>query len=718
MVVPARSGQLVDFGRGWLFHRGESPGATRVDFDDSAWENIRLPHTFNASDTFAPPRGYYRGPAWYRKSFRVRSLTGRTSIRFDAAWGAAHVWLNGSDLGEHIDGLVGFEIDLTPLLQKGLNVLAVRVDNSHHPRILPGKKTPDYNIYGGLCGDAWMVRKRPPSFPWRSLVVTTPEIDGKHAHVNITTTIFPHSDRPARAQATITQGKNEVSRTGLITPSIVNTLSFHLEIPDPSLWSPDAPHLYQASVKLFVDDTLWDDQNETFGIRRFRFDERQGFLLNGERLQLRGVNRHQDFPGLGNVLPERLHRRDAELIKEMGANFVRTSHYPQSPSFLAACDELGILVYEEITTWQYVGGEPFLRSAEAMMREMIRRDRNHPSVILWGMFNEGRSRRLLERLKKVANDHDPSRPTIYAENKLSDGAFLGTIFVPDVLGVNYKLESLEAFHSAYPRIKILVSEHTNADNTTLGDMEAEKRQAERIADDLDLIESMTFVSGSTLWSMHDYGTDYEPVWPVQRSGIVDAYRRPKEAFHMLRSRWCSAPVLHIASDWSLSHQRGEPVEVRVYTNLDEVELRRNGESLGVKEGSNPLVWSVPYAEGEITAIGRGRGGKDIIQSVATPGSACRIVLDCPKGLIADGRDGNIVSAKVLDASGIPVPAFEGDVTFHLRGPGHLRGPTGTTVRVARGTAVISLVSSGRRGKIILEARAKGLEPAQCELEAL
>jgi len=710
----ASSSSTSDFGKGWVFHLGECKGASTPEYDDARWEKVRLPHSFNAKDTFIPVRGPYRGPAWYRKRFQ-RPGPGYIFLRFDAVWGKVQVWLNGKDLGEHTDGLVGFELELTQHLADGENLIAIRVDNSHDPRVLPGKRLPDYNVYGGLCAEVWLVTKGPCFFPWRSLTITSRDVHESRARVDIVALLARKDPgaRKVRAVARIADAQGgEVLRTGQVSPGVNSTFSFHGEIASPRLWSPDSPNLYRVEVSLTADGVPVDSQSEQFGIRSFAFDENRGFIINGKRVQLRGVNRHQDFPGIANVLSPRLNRRDAELIKEMGGNFVRTSHYPQHPSFLAACDELGIAVYEEICTWQFIGGKPFIDSTDAMMADMIRRDRNHPSIVLWGVMNEGRSKKMFDRLKQTALSLDPTRPTVYAENTLAEGVSLGTVFITDVIGINYQLESMDALHSAYPRLKMLVSEHTNAE-VPRGKPDDERKQVDRIAHDLDIIEPRAFVAGSALWSMHDYGTDYEPVWPIQRSGILDEYRNPKEAFYMIAARWRQDPVVHIASDWNFPHSEGQEVEVRVYANCDTVELSLGGHSLGAKKGLNPTVWRIPYSHGTISAVGRKGNAQPVMDSMAEPGEATRIELTGPEGIAADGKDAACVVARVTDRDGNVVPSFQHPVLFKARGPVHLCVPGGNYAAMpTAGITGIVLRSTERRGKASVIASAEGLTPGR------
>lgn len=720
MVFKLIRSKTHDLCLNWGFHLGESDGASDPGFDDTSWEMVHLPHSYNATDTFVPRRGYYRGPAWYRKYFSVPRRGRRIFLRVGAAWGKVQIWLNGQDLGTHLDGLAGFEVELTEQITSGENIVALRVDNTHDPAVLPGKPVPDYNIYGGICGEVWLAEKSRVHFPWRSTTITTPEISGDRAIVDITSRVSGTvTGGNARAIARIVDPMGDrVALTGEVQPGLSEVFSFHIEVPSPKLWSPETPSIYEMEMDLIVGGEKVDALSERFGIRQFEFDENLGFILNGERIHLRGVNRHQDFPGLGNALPRRLNRLDAGLISDMGGNFVRTSHYPQSPHFLDACDELGILVYEEITTWQFIGGEDFISSADSQMASMVRRDRNHPSVVLWGMMNEGRSRKMFERLKQTSLGHDPTRPTIYADNKLVDGVFQETIFVPHVLGVNYKLESIDAFHSAYPNIKILVSEHTNADNARRGETELERLQSERIARDLDIIEAMPYIAGSALWSMHDYGTDYEPVWPVQKSGILDIYRNPKEAYHMMRSRWSSSPSVHIASDWCHEHPPGDRVGVRVYSNCEEVELFLNGESLGKRSGESPMVFPVDFANGELRADGMNGGHVEVSMSRTSPGSATGIILSSPEEITADGRDAVILCARAVDENGNTAVSYDHPITFELSGPAELVGIGGSTeVDPVEGLANILVRSKTQRGEIVVMASGSGLNSASKVIRA-
>jgi beta-galactosidase len=511
----------------------------------------------------------------------------------------------------------------------------------------------------------------------------------------------------------------ELSATKAIAPFTEAVFAVESDpIRNPALWSVDSPQLYSVHVSLKEAVREIDREETSFGLRWFEFRANEGFFLNGKHVELFGVNRHQDYAGLANAVPLRLQVHDAELIKEMGGNFVRASHYPQHPAFLDACDRLGILVYEEIASWQYIGGERFARNAEAMLREMIERDRNHPSVILWGLFNEGRSRELFERLNHIAHQADPTRPTIYADNNPDQGKALGTISIPDVLGINYRTEEIDGVRALVGDRKLLCSEHTNFDRCMRGDPELETAQIERLKHNLDILENRPYLAGAALWSMHDYGTDYEPVWPEQHSGVLDSVRLPKEAFFYLKSRWSREPVVHICNHWTWPGQEGKRRVVTVVSNCDSVELYLGGRSLGVRKNENPARWEVTYEPGVLRAIGR-RGGRTVEHELQTAGAPEKLRMECSTVRIkADGADAAELTVTAVDDKGAAVPVSGTIVRFAVRGPGFVRGIGGnSSVQLHAGTGRIVVQSDTVPGEIAVTASAGGLGQAVAILKS-
>lgn len=716
---------IQDFSRGWRFRRGHVDTGQAPSLDDGDWTPVALPHCWNAEDTFTRTRGYYRGPGWYRKRFVLTEAQCRRRVvlAFGAGYGVADVWLNGDYAGRFMGGFTGFAVEDAGRLHPGENVAALRLTNEHDPDVLPGKETPDYNLYGGLYREARLILKDRLHIPEHGVALTTPSASPAVARLNAG--VMVRNDRKTAAEWTCTVSVYDAAGDLVIEkrdwhrldPGAERLVLFPFPgIRNPALWAPDHPYLYTVQASIEQGKQVIDNVTLRYGFRSFEFRRDDGFTLNGARLKLRGVNRHQDYPGLGNALPERLQVRDAEVIKGMGANFVRTSHYPQHPAFLDACDRLGLLVYEEIASWQFVGGKTFARNAEAMLRQMIVRDRNHPSVILWGLLNEGRSKDLFGRLHTIAHGLDPTRPTVYAENKPEEGIELGCVYVPDVLGINYKLPHMDDIRNMLPEARLLSSEHTNADYAVRGHLGTELRQLEKVAEDVELIEARDYLAGGALWSMHDYGTDYEPVWPVQHSGVVDAYRLPKQAFYYLKCRWNPRPLIYICGHWTWPGEEGQTKQVVVVSNCEQVELFLNGRSLGAQR-ANPAAWDVPYEPGELVAVGT-KDGRKGQKTLKTAGAPAWLRLSAQPGVIrADGRDVAEITAGVTDAAGVVAPV-EGDVRFACDGPGVVRGIGGEPVTaLAHGLGRIVVQAAETPGTIAVRAAFGALPEARITVEA-
>jgi len=706
--------RALTFCDGWLFRKGDAADAQQPAANDTDWERIVLPHCFNAEDTFTPSRGYYRGPAWYRKRFTVHGLNPnrRAHLILEGSFAVTHVWLNGRHLAHSVDGYTGMSVDLTDALVAGENVLAIRVSNTHDPDVLPGREDPDYNLYGGIYREALLLGTNDVHVPRCGLRILTPQVSADSARVEVAVRILSTDARDVRVEATATDADGRVAARAQHDTTIhpgesLITLALPI-ITHPRLWSPEAPHLYTMVVTICADGEPADRLETRFGLRSFEFDVERGFFLNGEHLRLVGVNRHQDFPGLGNALPARLQRPDAELIKAMGANFVRLSHYPQHPAFLDACDELGICVYEEIASWQFIGGPKFHDNAVAMMRAMIRRDANQPSIILWGLFNEGRSRELFQRLHDAAHEEDPSRPTIYAENNPEKGIALETVRIPDVLGINYEIERLDEVRAMFSDRRLLSSEHANSTTHDLTDWHRLAEQSDRINAELDVLDARQWMAGSALWSMHDYGTDYEPSWPIQRSGALDECRRPKDSFHLLCARWRKEPVVHIEGHWN-------PIadvptrRVRVYTNCERVSLRLNGRDLGERTEGLIRTWEVAYEPGCLEAVGI-KDGVEARHELRTHGEPAMLILETNAVELAGPGDACWVTARLLDADGAPVLTGQHDVEFAAAGPVIIRGVGGGACATSiRGIARIAVQAVEGDGEAILKARTAGVE---------
>jgi len=672
--------QILDFNQNWLFEKDDWVGlnnASHEDWKDSHWQKIRLPHSWNAEDTFDNERSYYRGFGWYRKHFKInKEHQGRNLyLRFGAIFVGAEIWVNGNYFGPFYSGYTPIQIDITDCVRwEKENLIAIRVNNIHNDEIPPGRWRMDYNCYGGIYREVELISLSPVHLIESEFFVTTPVVNKKRSEVSVHLQVKNSSNEAVRTQV--------VCELFDKTKSVAK-LSQSIQVP---------PGLGMTFKNL-----------------------NKGFFLNGKRKKLKGLNRHQCYPGLANAVPHRLQIEDVKILKDLGANFVRCSHYPQHPDFLNACDELGILVYEELASWQHIGGEKFISIMDQMMEEMICRDRNHPSIILWGLMNEGRSKKMFERLQKTVKRLDPTRPTIYAENHIKEAIELGTAFIPDILGLNYKLKKYDELHKSYPQLKLTNSECTNPDGSILGDLETELAGLFKIKNDLDLIESRDFLGGACIWCMHDYGSEYKPVWPIQKSGVIDIYRRYKEAAYYLKSRWSKEPFIHISGHWTFPGEEGKTKDVYVWFNCDKVKLFLNGKVIK-KNMDNPNLWQIPYKAGELKAVGK-IGKHEIKCILKTAGAPAKIVLSALSNkILADGFDAVPVEAKIIDQNGIVVPLNKRIVNFEISGPGKLIGIGGNTkVETAKGSAIILVQSTGIEGIINVSAKVEGLKQGQCQI---
>lgn len=381
-------------------------------FDDSSWLPITIPHDFNGgsdgvyADVFDGP-DMYLGPGWYRAQLRFNAAGRgkRFFVLFEAVSSRADVWFNGTYLGQHRGGYTAFEFEVTELVRYGEdNLLAVRATNENDPGIAPWMAIPfgpfphssDYALYGGIYRDVWLVERDPISIS--AHFHETPEVSSKSGTVAFRTTIENTASTRTRTSLVTelvdrdgaTRASRELSTR--IGATDAKEVSGSITVDDPHLWSPKDPYLYTLRSSVFVDGERVDEIESTLGFRWYRLENGTAFVLNGEDTFLAGVNRHQDMQGLGYALPNAQHRRDAELIKDMGFNFVRHAHYPADDAFLTACDELGLMVWTEIPVSTNVSPKPaFLDNARSQLSEMIQQAYNHPSVIVWGIGNESDS---------------------------------------------------------------------------------------------------------------------------------------------------------------------------------------------------------------------------------------------------------------------------------------------------------------------------------------
>ncbi len=717
---------IMDFNHDWLFEQDDWVGlnnASHWDWKDSHWIKIQTPHSYNADDSFDNVRWYYRGYAWYRKHFTVPAehKGRRIFICFGAISNQSEIWVNEQYMGKFNSGFTPIEIDVTDVLNwDSENLISVRVNNIHNDEIPPGRWRMDYNVYGGIYREVTIESLSDVYLEKYDLFATTPVVNEKESVINTAVKVSNTSQeyRTILVRTTVLDGAQEksVSEQSITIPPELTRAVSNLEsiVKNVKLWSPDQPNLYLLNVELFENNQLIDQLKTKIGFRSFEFTANKGLLFNGKPLKTKGINRHQCYPGLANAVPKRLQVQDAVILKDLGVNFVRCSHYPQHPDFLNACDSLGILVYEEPVSWQHIGGREFMENMDYMFDAMLRRDRNHPSIILWGLMNEGRSAEMFKLLQATADRLDSTRPTCYAENHIKEALEQGTAFIPDILALNYKIEAYDELHKNYPELILISSECTNPDKTYIGDYTSEMKSFASVKQDLDLIESKSYLPGACIWGFHDYGSEYKPVWPIQTSGVVDYYRRYKEPAWYIKARWSKEPFVHIAGTWDNDKSPGEPVNVNVWHNGDKVDLYLNGKKIQSSK-EKECEWNVPFEPGKLKAVAK-QGREQVEHVLITPGDPAAIQLTALSNeMFADGYDAIPVTAQLVDADGNPVHVNGVEIAFESTNGGKIIGIGGAkSAESADGSAVVLVQSTGKSGNITVTAKAKALK-GSCEI---
>lgn len=719
--------------QGWRFTVGDPAGADQAQFDDRQWRPLDLPHDWSIEGT---PRedapgggraGYFpAGTGWYRKTFRLPygARTEEVWLEFDGVYMNSDVWINGVHLGRRPYGYVSFAYDVTKHLVRGDNVVAVRVDNSAQPNSR-------WYSGSGIYRHVWLTVADPLHVGHWGTYVTTPRADSARADVQVRTRVenhHPSSRRGVLRSVVLDSAEREVARVE--SPFTLGAgeqveLEQRLELPAPRLWSEETPHLYTLRSEVILGSRAADVVSTTFGVRSIAYDKDQGFLLNGRRVKMRGVNLHHDAGGLGAAVPERVWQRRLEALKAMGANAIRTSHNPPAPEFLDLCDRLGFLVMAEAFDEWTIGKVPegyhkyFAEWSERDVVDFVHRDRNHPSIVLWSAGNEIGEQttpdgvEVLRRLLDIFHREDPTRPvTTGNDNIVADGrpATLAFLNALDIVGYNY----VDRWHE---RRELFADQdrHDHPDwkmiGTESGSIFQSFDEVYSLGDDPAVVRpnyNSAMVQVERLWkwiTLHDYfagnfmwtGVDYlgESTWPFKGfpSGAMDITGYPKDAYYLYQSLWTDRPVLHLFPHWNWAGRTGQVIPVLAYTNCNIVELFLNGRSLGEKRFEFPaqgtsggwntyalpivrpttgdlhLSWDVPYEPGVLRAVGKRRDGTDACQAearTAGPPAAIRLTVDRDTISALPG-DVAHVTFEIVDSAGTVVPTADNLVRFTVAG---------------------------------------------------
>lgn len=759
---------------GWRFVQGDPEGAETAGLDDSRWATVSVPHDWAIAGPIdikvraGGAGGFFpTGVAWYRRTLDVRPAPGRrVFVELDGVMERSGAWINGHHLGYRPNGYVGLRYDVTDFLKTdGPNVLAIRADTSFAPssRWYAGS-----GIYRGVrlieTGDVHVEQG--------GVFVSTPSIgaDRATAKVAVELTNDGRTSSSAGLEIVVTDPDGKVVARQSVAPAPIDparteTLSAELSIPSPRLWNLDSPNLYKASVRVVgADGQPSDSEAVPFGIREARFEADTGFWLNGQNLKLKGVALHADGGAVGAAVPLAVWRQRFTALKALGVNAIRTAHNPPSPEFLDLADQMGFVVMDELFDQWNVAKTPgdyhlfFGDWHKRDARDMLRRDRNHPSVVIWSAGNEihdtaypVQAKAALKSLLTVMHAADPTRPVtmgLFRPNVTGDYAN-GLADMLDVVGQNYRENELKAAHDAKPMRKIVGTENSHARGSWIA------------------VRDYAPYAGMFLWTGVDYlGEADRSGWPNidNPAGLLDRTGNVKVSGLQRAGWWAEQPVIHVVrnavpaappppndgagpapalptmiavatpapkaqilDDWTPADLSPHPETIEVYSNCPSVEVSLNGKSLGAKplpaDGA-PRQWAVTFAPGEVVATRGGAGPRDTLRTAGAPARLVLVTDDKAVGSTFD--DLAIVRARVVDAKGVVTPTSDAAITFSVSGSGRLvaadnaaptdHTPFASPTRQAwRGQATAFVRGEGSGRAMTVQASAPGLKPATLTL---
>ena len=721
----------TSFNDGWKFYKGDVPNAEAPAFNDYDWRGVTLPHDWSIEGPFDPQwasaTGFLPGGVgWYRKAFTLPSYLPprRVFLHFDGVYCNGEVWINGHYLGKRPNGFASFRHDLTPFLRPGgENVVAVKVDHTQFA---------DARWYtgSGINRNVWLLDSDPVHVKQWGIFATAPVVRPDYAEACVSVDVQNEGDSDADVQVehALYDGEGMLvaeTATPLFVPAQgEQTAACQLAITQPRLWSVEQPNLYRLHTVIRRNGEIVDEEDTTIGLRAFRFDADQGFFLNSQPLKWKGVCLHDDAGALGTAVPPKVWERRLRTLKAAGVNAVRMAHNPHAPELYDLCDRLGLMVQDEaFDEWELgkrkwkdgwnvgVAGtdgphEHFAEWGEADLRDMVLRDRNHPSILTWSIGNEidypndpythevldtgsnpqiyghGYEPRLphadrlgviARRLVEIVKALDPTRPVTAALAAASVSNLTGFAEALDVVGYNYQEYRYPDDHVRTPGRVLYGSENGHG-----------WEQWAAVADN-------PFISGQFLWTGIDYLGE-AGTWPSHGngSGLLDLAGLPKPLYHFRRSLWTTEPMAYLGvstpDQWSSRNAHpvwaGTPGEVRRvggFTNCASAELFLNGRSLGAKaqegDGGHVVWWDVHYESGTLTLNGLDVGGDVVAEdSLKTSGPAHRLLVEADAlTLAADGLDLAHVLVTVVDEDGIPVFDADHEITWAVTGPARLLG---------------------------------------------
>lgn len=797
VVVQAREVKQLDK---WNFFLGEIPEAVKPDYDDSSWQHVTVPHDWAIGSPFdmridmqtvqvledgekvpmlrtgrtgALPMfgvGYYRTEIVSEPSMKGK----RIRVEFDGAMSLAKVYLNGSYVGEWPYGYSSFSFDLTDKWNyAGRNVLVVRLENK--------PESSRWYAGSGLYRHVRLVTTNNVCIDHWGVFVTTPEVDAKKAKTCIKTVLrnYTRTEKSVRLENILLDAQGQmVGKTHSVKTLAGDRLEFNQEITvkRPKLWSTDVPYLYKLVSNVYCGQELVDSYETSVGFRSVRFDKNKGFFLNGQASKLKGVCLHHDLGPLGAAVNVRALERQLQMMQDMGCNAIRTSHNPPAPELLDLCDRMGLMVQvEAFDEWRipkYANGynRYFDEWAERDLVAMIRRDRNHPCVIMWSIGNEVREQdctwggEIARKLADICRREDPTRPVTAGFNNHSAAIKNGLDEAVDLVGFNYKPYDYRNKHREYPDF-ILYGSETASTVSSRGEYKFPVKEnrgayyedyhvssydleypgwASTPDTEFEQQDDCEFIQGEFVWTGFDYlgePTPYNEATPARSSyfGIVDLAGLKKDRFYLYQSKWSNKPVLHLLPHWNWEERPGKQVPIFCYTNYPKAELFVNGESHGVRQKQKTgkyeryrLMWSdVVYQPGEIKVVAYDeKGNVAESQIIKTAGEPWQIRTTADRSTIkAGGKDLSFITVEVLDKDGNLCPRANSLLFFDVEGNGHIKAvcngdPTEQTsfassyMRVFNGKLVVIVASGNKKGKVKLKVYGGHLKPALQEVNII
>ncbi len=796
--------QVLNFNVGWRFLKADAPGAEKVDFDDSGWAVVNIPHGLELLPEEASGSVNYQGPAWYRKHFKISSAYRgkKICLHFEAVMGKSKIWVNGKLLAEHFGGFLPIVVDISDVANfDGPNVVAVYADNSDDPLYPPGKpqKHLDFSYFGGIYRDVWFIVKDKVHIT-NANTVDVVAGGGVFVHYEdfsedkVTAVVDTHIANETTATGsytletvlkrmdgtTVTAAASDIKLTG----GEAQTSRQKLTVTNPALWHPDSPTLHELySYVKNADGKIIDGQKIRLGIRKIEFRGADGFYLNSKPFgdKLIGGNRHQDFAYVGNALPNQTHWRDVKKLRDAGLRIIRSAHYPQDPAFMNACDELGMFIIVATPGWQHWRKEPiFAQRIYSDIRNMVRRDRNHPSVIMWEpILNEtSYPVSFAKTAYETVHEEYPYQGCFAACDSHHAGNEFFDVLYSHPFTSQFYQKVIENTPENEEKLRIKYDEKhqqcifTREWGDCVDDWSSHNspsRVAAAWGEAAQLVQVKHYAKpdyvytcwdalyktptqhvGGTLWHPFDHQRGYhpDPFW----GGIMDAFRQPKYSYYMFQSQRNPAIQLPLADSGPMIYIAHEMTpfsgdDVWVFSNCDQVRLSVFGEVIGTKSAKNetlgiphpPVVFKDIFRFIKVKALHRGRkwqqanilaegliDGKVVVSSKRMPAKRrTKILLKADlqgRSLIADGSDFVPIVAYMADNEGNIKRLSEDEIRFRVEGPGQIIGDeiTGANPRKLEWGRAVALVRAGVKPgkiKVIAEELFGGVNmPASAELE--